>query len=80
MSAPAKKSIQVKCPQCGGVSLYQKENAFRPFCSERCKLMDLGAWANDEYRIAGASLELPLSGGDGDTNITNSSSGSRTIQ
>ena len=28
-----------------------EDNAFRPFCSERCKLIDLGAWANDEYRL-----------------------------
>lgn len=38
------------CPRCGEPSQWQ-DNAFRPFCSERCKMMDLGAWANDEYRI-----------------------------
>ena len=30
-----------------------KDNSFRPFCSERCKLIDLGAWAKGEYRIEG---------------------------
>ena len=38
------------CPRCGEMSQW-KDNAFRPFCSERCKLIDLGAWANDEYRL-----------------------------
>ncbi len=34
------------CPRCGEMSQWE-DNAFRPFCSERCKLIDLGAWAND---------------------------------
>ncbi|MDC4338078.1 DNA gyrase inhibitor YacG [Acinetobacter baumannii] len=38
------------CPRCGEPSVWEG-NEFRPFCSERCKLMDLGAWANDEYRL-----------------------------
>lgn len=41
----------VKCPQCGQPSLYAPENAFRPFCSERCRLIDLGEWASEGYRI-----------------------------
>lgn len=38
------------CPRCGGPSVWEG-NEFRPFCSERCKLIDLGAWANDEYKL-----------------------------
>ena len=38
------------CPRCGEMSQWE-DNAFRPVCSERCKLIDLGAWANDEYRL-----------------------------
>ena len=38
------------CPRCGEVSQWE-DNPFRPFCSERCKLIDLGAWASDEYRL-----------------------------
>ncbi|MDM1485601.1 DNA gyrase inhibitor YacG [Acinetobacter towneri] len=38
------------CPRCGKPSQWEN-NLFRPFCSERCKLIDLGAWANDEYRL-----------------------------
>lgn len=42
---------KVRCPQCGGDSLWAPENPWRPFCSERCKQIDLGAWASDSYRI-----------------------------
>ena len=38
------------CPRCGEVSTWEN-NEFRPFCSDRCKLIDLGAWANDEYKL-----------------------------
>jgi uncharacterized protein len=41
----------VSCPQCGKATPYAGDNAFRPFCSERCKLMDLGAWAAENYRV-----------------------------
>jgi len=36
-----------------------EDNPFRPFCSERCRLMDLGKWASGEYRIAGEKKDLP---------------------
>ena len=39
------------CPQCGGESEFSPNNSYRPFCTERCKLIDLGAWANEGYRI-----------------------------
>jgi hypothetical protein len=52
MSAPAPtKSRKVLCPGCGEYSEYSSTNPWRPFCSERCKLIDLGQWANEEYRI-----------------------------
>ncbi len=41
----------VSCPRCGALVEWRPENRFRPFCSERCKLLDLGAWANEEYRV-----------------------------
>ena len=44
-------SKQVKCPSCGGPSLYASANRYRPFCSERCKQIDLGCWAAESYRI-----------------------------
>jgi endogenous inhibitor of DNA gyrase (YacG/DUF329 family) len=41
----------VACPQCGGDSLYSPANRWRPFCSERCKDLDLGAWASESFRV-----------------------------
>jgi len=47
----------VSCPQCRKEAPWQN-NPFRPFCSERCKLIDLGVWATEGYRIPVAeSLE-----------------------
>lgn len=39
------------CPECKKLLIWDTENPFRPFCSERCKLLDLGAWANESYQI-----------------------------
>ncbi len=41
----------VNCPQCGKPVEWNVDNRFRPFCSERCRLIDLGAWATESYRI-----------------------------
>jgi endogenous inhibitor of DNA gyrase (YacG/DUF329 family) len=43
--------MKVKCPRCGKLSEYTSQNAFRPFCSERCQILDLGAWADERYRV-----------------------------
>ncbi|HLA95569.1 MAG TPA: DNA gyrase inhibitor YacG [Pyrinomonadaceae bacterium] len=40
----------IKCPNCEKEVEYEG-NEFRPFCSERCKLLDFGAWANEEYNL-----------------------------
>ena len=41
----------VICPSCGKQVAWAAENSYRPFCSERCKAIDLGAWAAEEYRV-----------------------------
>ncbi len=41
----------VDCPTCGGASVYAPSNVFRPFCSERCKQIDLGAWASERFTL-----------------------------
>lgn len=41
---------QVKCPTCGRTTEYSG-NEFRPFCSERCQLIDFGAWADEEFAL-----------------------------
>lgn len=50
-SATTARGPAVACPHCGTPALYSPANAFRPFCSERCRLIDLGAWAKESYRI-----------------------------
>jgi endogenous inhibitor of DNA gyrase (YacG/DUF329 family) len=42
--------MKIKCPVCRNKTEW-KDNPYRPFCSERCKLIDLGAWASEEYKI-----------------------------
>lgn len=51
MSTKAKNSIQVACPTCQKLAQYSVKNPYRPFCSERCKMIDLGEWANEGYKI-----------------------------
>ena len=41
----------VKCPTCEKPVEWSEKSPYRPFCSERCKLIDLGAWAAEEHRI-----------------------------
>ncbi len=45
----------VPCPTCEKPVDLTIKTPFRPFCCERCRLIDLGAWANEEYQIAGRS-------------------------
>ncbi|MCB1957994.1 MAG: DNA gyrase inhibitor YacG [Rhodocyclaceae bacterium] len=52
--AAAAAPRMVKCPQCGQPALWAPDNRWRPFCSERCRQIDLGAWASDQYRVAGS--------------------------
>jgi endogenous inhibitor of DNA gyrase (YacG/DUF329 family) len=47
-SPPAKLVV---CPSCAGPSLYAPSNPFRPFCCARCKNIDLGAWASEDFRL-----------------------------
>ena len=50
----------VTCPTCGTQTEYSPQNPYRPFCCERCKMIDLGAWANESYRVPDNShTELP---------------------
>jgi endogenous inhibitor of DNA gyrase (YacG/DUF329 family) len=55
-------SRKINCARCGKETIYGPENPYRPFCSERCRLIDLGQWATESYRIesqdAGSIQEL----------------------
>ena len=52
----------VPCPRCGTEVEWTPASRFRPFCSERCKMMDLGAWAMEKFRVPDA--------GPGDDDVT----------
>lgn len=41
----------VVCPACRGESVYAASNPWRPFCGQRCREADLGAWASESYRV-----------------------------
>lgn len=47
----AQKFPLVRCPTCNTELEWRPENRYRPFCSDRCRKIDLGAWANEEYRV-----------------------------
>ena len=48
--------MYVKCPECGKQAEYSEKNEYRPFCSSRCQLLDLGAWASESRKIAGEDV------------------------
>ena len=49
-------AASVRCPTCGVQVAWTQASAWRPFCSQRCKSIDLGAWASDAYVVPGAPL------------------------
>lgn len=56
MPTPANDApLEVACPQCSKPVVWSPESAYRPFCSKRCQLLDLGAWAEESHRISGGS-------------------------
>ncbi len=51
------RRLIVSCPICGEATEYSPANRWRPFCSERCRMIDLGAWADESYVVAGKPVE-----------------------
>lgn len=45
------KKEDIYCPHCNKKGTWKQDNPFRPFCCERCKIIDLGAWADQRYSI-----------------------------
>lgn len=62
--AEPQQSMVVICPQCGRQVSWTTEFPHRPFCNERCKLIDLGEWAMEEKVIPGDPI--PMDGSDND--------------
>ena len=58
-------STLVNCPTCGKKVAWSEQQPWRPFCSERCRLIDLGKWAGEEHRISGEE-PAPSEDGAGD--------------
>ncbi len=52
------KSLEKKCAHCGEIFIWNKDARFRPFCSERCRSIDLGHWLSESYAIPGKDLSL----------------------
>lgn len=48
---------KITCPTCGKPNTWHSNNQFKPFCSERCKLIDLGEWANESRKIPGNAID-----------------------
>ncbi|MEE2766777.1 MAG: DNA gyrase inhibitor YacG [Pseudomonadota bacterium] len=46
-----KSTPMIECPHCGAEVFWDDSSVFRPFCSERCKMIDFGQWANEEHSI-----------------------------
>ena len=51
------KTLSVKCPVCNTEVLMTKDSPYRPFCSQRCKLIDFGDWASENHKIEGENIE-----------------------
>jgi uncharacterized protein len=50
---------KVKCPTCRKETAWEN-NPHRPFCSDRCRLVDLGAWTQERYRIPAEEMDFDL--------------------
>lgn len=62
-------SLKVKCPKCKTEVLWEN-NKWRPFCSERCKMIDLGTWAKEDYRISEDTDRVTINSGNLDDEDT----------
>jgi len=50
------KALIITCPNCKKEHNWQSSKPWSPFCSERCRLIDLGAWASEQHRIPGQEI------------------------
>ena len=53
------ENVSVNCPTCGKEVQWSKDSPYRPFCGERCRLIDLGEWAAENYRVPGEPSPPP---------------------
>ncbi|MFC4700276.1 DNA gyrase inhibitor YacG [Glaciecola siphonariae] len=62
-------TTKVNCPTCDTTVVWDKSSEFRPFCSKRCQLIDLGQWANEEHKVSGSSVLSSDENGDAEIKI-----------
>lgn len=48
---------QINCPTCGKANTWTTDNTYKPFCSDRCKLIDLGDWADEKFKVPGSPAD-----------------------
>lgn len=58
MTDPTPEPIKLDCPTCGETIVWSEDYPYRPFCSERCKMIDLGEWASEGHKIPGEPVIL----------------------
>jgi endogenous inhibitor of DNA gyrase (YacG/DUF329 family) len=51
------RKLKVNCPQCNEIVPWTDASPYRPFCCERCKLIDLGDWASEKHSIPGERVK-----------------------
>lgn len=51
------RDLKVNCPTCKEIVVWGEDSPYRPFCSERCKLIDFGEWASERHAIAGEPVD-----------------------
>lgn len=52
-------TLIIQCPTCQKSLSWNAESLYKPFCSDRCRLIDLGAWAGEDHRIPCEEHEIP---------------------
>lgn len=73
------KLLRVKCPQCDTAFLYY-ESEFRPFCCERCKMIDLGHWFEESYKVPDKEISRIVNNNEKSENEENNHKNSKADQ
>lgn len=51
------RQLKVNCPTCNEIVVWSDDSPYRPFCCERCKLIDFGEWASERHSIPGDPVD-----------------------
>ena len=53
------ETLKLNCPTCKKIVVWNDDYPYRPFCSDRCRLIDLGEWASENHKIPGDAKDMP---------------------